>query len=409
MSRPIGCVRIAENPWLEVIAVRLSFRRAAGILFIGILIEIAFVTGLLLSPTLIGSMPGAGGGPSPLLSEAWSLAEDSFYGEVPSATVRTYSAIRGMLSAYADPYTLFVEPPQTQLQSQQLSGKFGGIGANVRRETDGRIVLSPFPDRPAARAGVQEGDVLVAVEQQPITPDMTLDAISLLLRGEVGTPVNIEVERAARRLPFTITRAEISVPSVTWRLLTEAPTVGYVAISIFAQPTKDELIAAINDLRAKGATSLILDLRDNGGGLLDSAVDVAGQFVDGLVLIERRRDIGERTFSAGASGAARDLPLVVLVNHSSASAAEIVAGAIQDRGRGKLIGEQTFGKGSVQHILPLSDGSSLHVTVAQWYTPGRRQITGQGLTPDVVVARTPDDLVAGRDPQLVRAMEELMK
>jgi carboxyl-terminal processing protease len=373
------------------------------------LIEAAFVAGLLLSPTLVGAPLGVAGRPTPLLDEAWGLAEQSFYGEIPSPTLRTYGAIRGMLSAYGDPYTVFVEPPQTQLQSQQLSGKFGGIGANIRRESDGKFVLSPFPDRPAAQAGVQEGDVLVAVERQPITADMSLDAISLLLRGEVGTQVNIEVERAATRLPFTITRAEISVPSVTWRMLSEAPTVGYVAISIFAQPTGDELIAALTDLRAKGAQALILDLRDNGGGLLDAAVAVAGQFIDGRVVIEARRGVADRTFDAGPSGAARDLPLVVLVNGGSASASEIVAGALQDRGRAKLIGEQTFGKGSVQHILPLSDGSSLHVTVAQWLTPNRRQITGQGLTPDIVVARSADDISAGRDPQLAKAIEELIR
>jgi carboxyl-terminal processing protease len=154
---------------------------------------------------------------------------------------------------------------------------------------------------------------------------------------------------------------------------------------------------------------LILDLRDNGGGLLDSAVDVASQFVDGVIVIEARRTGGDRDFPANSIGAARDLPLVLLVNGNTASASEIVAGAIQDRQRGKLIGDQTYGKGSVQNILPLSDGSSLHVTVAQWLTPNRRQISGKGLTPDVIVGRTPDDASAGRDPQLAKAIEELTR
>ncbi len=392
-------------------AVRLSFRRAAGILLIGLLIEAGFVAGLLLAPTLLPVSPLKLGGSSPtdLYGEAWDAAERSFYGQVPSETVRTYGAIRGMLQAYNDPYTSFFEPPATQQQSQQLAGKFGGIGSTVRRETDGRIVLSPFPDRPAAHAGVQDGDVLVKVDAQAITPDMTFDVISQLLRGEVGTPVTIGVLRETRALTFTITRAEISVPSVTWRVLGEAPSIGYVAISIFAQPTKDELVRAIDDLRSKGATKLILDLRDNGGGLLDSAIDVSSQFVDGLVVIEARRTGGDRNFNASSTGAARDLPIAVLVNGSTASASEIVAGAIQDRQRGKLIGDQTYGKGSVQNILPLSDGSSLHVTVAQWLTPSRRQITGKGLTPDVLVGRSPDDVNAGRDPQLMKAIEELTK
>ena len=389
---------------------RLSFRRAAGILFIGLLIEAAFVAGLLLAPTLLPVSPlKLGGNSTGLYGEAWDAAERSFYGQVPSETLRTYGAIRGMLQAFNDPYTSFFEPPATQQQSQQLAGKFGGIGSTVRREADGRIVLSPFPDRPAAQAGVLEGDVLVKVSGQAITPDMNFDAISQLLRGEVGTPVTIEVLREEQTLAFTITRAEISVPSVTWRVLSEAPSIGYAAISIFAQPTKDELVRAIDDLRSKGATKLILDLRDNGGGLLDSGVDVASQFVEGVVVIEARRTGGDREFQSSARGAARDLPLAVLVNGSTASASEIVAGAIQDRQRGQLIGDQTYGKGSVQNILPLSDGSSLHVTVAQWLTPNRRQITGKGLTPDVLVSRTPDDVTAGRDPQLAKAIEELTK
>jgi carboxyl-terminal processing protease len=409
LSRLNGCVRIACRFGSKVSAVRLSFRRAAGILFIGLLIEAAFVAGLLLAPTLLPVSPLKLGGSNPtgLLGEAWDAAERSFYGQVPSNTVRTYGAIRGMIQSFNDPYTAFFEPPATQQQSQQLAGKFGGIGSTLRRETDGRIVLSPFPDRPAAQAGVQEGDVLVKVDAHAITPDLNFDAISQWLRGEVGTPVTIEIVRATRSWTFTITRAEISVPSVTWRVLGEAPSIGYVALSIFAQPTKDELVHAIDDVRSKGATKLILDLRDNGGGLLDSAVDVASQFIDGVVVIEARRTDGDRNFNANAIGAARDVPLVVLVNGNTASASEIVAGAIQDRQRGKLIGDQTYGKGSVQNILPLSDGSSLHVTVAQWLTPDRRQISGKGLTPDVVVGRTPDDVNAGRDPQLAKAIEEL--
>jgi carboxyl-terminal processing protease len=182
-----------------------------------------------------------------------------------------------------------------------------------------------------------------------------------------------------------------------------------VAISVFSQTSSDELVKAINDLRGRGARRLILDLRDNGGGLLDAAIDVAGQFVTGTVTIEIHRDKTETEFAAKSIGAALDLPLVVLVNHGTASAAEIVAGAIQDRRRGALMGDQTYGKGSVQNILLLSDGSSLHVTIAEWLTPNRRQISGHGLTPDILVARTPEDSQAGRDPQLDRAILEVGK
>ena len=194
------------------------------------------------------------------------------------------------------------------------------------------------------------------------------------------------------------------MPSVTWRILAQAPDVGYARLNIFAQTSQDELIKAIDDLKKQGARKLIFDLRDNGGGLLDAAVGVASQFVDGKVVSEKRRDGAPRDFMAVANGAARDLPLVVLVNGGTASASEIVAGVIQDKGRGVLVGAKTYGKGSVQNVIPLSDGSSLHVTVAEWLTPNGRQIAGKGLQPDVAVDLSADDAANGRDPQLDRAI-----
>ncbi|CAG0934960.1 carboxyl-terminal processing protease [Thermoflexales bacterium] len=385
---------------------RISFRRIAGFLLIGLIVELAFFAGIMLSPQLIGWLPGSRSSDThaPLLEEAWEVADSQFYGELPTEQVRTYGAVRGMMESFKDPYSVFVEPPQTELQSQQLSGKFGGIGASVRRETDGRYVLSPFPDRPAAQVGVQEGDVLVKVDDTPITIEMRLEDITSLLRGEVGTQVKVEIERVGQQLAFNITRAEISTPSVTWRILSQAPDVGYVRLNIFSQTSKDELVSALEDLRKQGAKKLIFDLRDNGGGLLDASIEVASQFIDGKVVSEKRRVGGPRDYTAEAGGVARDLPLVVLVNGSTASASEIVAGAIQDLGRGVLVGTKTYGKGSVQNVIPLSDGSSLHVTVAEWLTPNGRQLTGQGLQPEVVVELTGDDVANGRDPQLDRAI-----
>ena len=383
---------------------RVSFRRIAGFLLIGLVIELAFFAGIVLSPQLTGVLAGRSAGHAPLLDEAWDIAADQFYGQLPTDQARTYGAVRGMLDSFKDPYTVFFEPPQTELQSQQLSGKFGGIGTSVRRENDGRIVLSPFPDRPAAQSGVKEGDVLVKIDDTPITPAMKFEEVTSLLRGEVGTKVKIEIDRSGQLLAFDITRAEINVPSVTWRVIPQTPDVGYVRLNIFAQTSRDELVKAIEDLKKQGARKLILDLRDNGGGLLDAAIEVASQFVDGKVVSEKRRDGGPRDFTAEATGAARDLPLVVLVNGGTASASEIVAGAIQDKGRGVLVGVKTFGKCSVQNVIPLSDGSSVHVTVAEWLTPNGRQITGQGLQPEVVVDLSADDAANGRDPQLDRAI-----
>jgi carboxyl-terminal processing protease len=384
---------------------KISFRRIAGFLLIGLLLEAAFFAGIMLAPQVTGFLRNEGSaGHAPLLDEAWGVAENLFYGKLPTDQDRTYGAVRGMLESFKDPYTVFIEPPQTELQSQQLSGKFGGIGANVRREDDGRIVLSPFPDRPAAQAGVKEGDVLVKIDSTAITPEMKFEEVTSLLRGEVGTPVKVEVDRAGQKLAFNITRAEISVPSVTWRILSQTPGVGYIKLNIFAQTSKDELIKGIEDLRKQGAQKLIFDLRDNGGGLLDSAIDIASQFIDGVVVSEKHRDGSQQDFSAEATGAARDLPLVLLVNGGTASASEIVSGALQDRGRAVLVGQKTYGKGSVQNVVRLSDGSSIHVTVAEWLTPKGRQITGKGLEPEIAVELTQDDATNGRDPQLDRAV-----
>ncbi|MGH2593197.1 MAG: S41 family peptidase, partial [Anaerolineae bacterium] len=175
----------------------------------------------------------------------------------------------------------------------------------------------------------------------------------------------------------------------------------------FTDRTDDEVRRAVDDLRQRGARAIALDLRDNGGGLLQSAVDVTGEFVDGLVMIELRRDGSEQQFLAPSGGSARDLPLAILVNHSTASASEIVAGALRDRGRAILVGELTYGKGSVQSIFQLADGASLHVTTAEWLTPSRRPFNGQGLQPDIEVVRTADDRAAGRDPVLDRAVAYL--
>jgi carboxyl-terminal processing protease len=382
----------------------MSFRRIAGFLFVGMLVELAFFAGVMLGPQLTGVLAGRSDGEhAPLLDEAWNVAESEFYGQLPTGQARTYGAVRGMMESFKDPYTAFYEPPQTELQSQQLSGKFGGIGASLRRENDGRIVLSPFPDRPAAQAGMKEGDVLIQIDDMPITSETKFEEVTSRLRGEVGTKVKVEVDRTGQQLAFDITRAEISVPSVTWRMLSQAPSVGYIKLNIFAQTSKDELIKAIDDLKQQGAQKLIFDLRDNGGGLLDAAIDIAGQFVDGKVVSEKQRN-DQHDFMAEANGAARDLPLVVLVNGGTASASEIVAGAIQDKERGVLVGMKTYGKGSVQNVIPLSDGSSLHVTVAEWLTPNGRQITGKGLQPEVVIDLSADDAANGRDPQLDRAV-----
>jgi len=342
--------------------------------------------------------------------EAWHYVEDQFYGEIPQSSVSTYGAIKGALATLEDPYTLFIEPEPAEREKAQLEGQFGGIGAYVRQDEEGRIVLDPMRDQPAEQAGVQTGDVLIAIDGVPLTPEMTLDEVVDIIRGEVGTEVVLTVEREGEEEPLnlTVTRAIIETPSAHWRILEEAPTIGYIQLTAFTERSNKELGEAFDELSAQGAESYILDLRNNGGGLLDAAVDVASQFLrEGVVLREDRKNLGERVYDVVGGGKALDQPLVVLVNGGTASASEIVAGALQDYGRATLIGEKTFGKGSVQLIYELSDDSRLHVTVAKWFTPNNNAIDGTGLQPDIEVLFSEDDHAAGRDPQLERAIKVL--
>jgi carboxyl-terminal processing protease len=340
--------------------------------------------------------------------EAWRVVNEHFYGDTSDETARIYGAIKGSLEALDDPYTLFVEPQQREREQEELRGSFWGIGAWVDKSPDGRILLTPIDDQPAARAGILAGDELIAVDDEPITPDIPFDDVLAMVRGQAGQIALLTVRRAGvdEPLTFEVKREEIVTPSITYKLL--APDVGYIKLSIFNERTGDELRDAVLDLREQGAVQYIIDLRNNGGGLLNAAIDVASQFLeDGVVMYERRSNGEEKTYQVKGRGVLREEPIAFLVNGGTASASEIVAGAIQDYGRGKLIGTETFGKASVQLIFDLSDSSSLHVTNAHWLTPNRQEIDRVGLVPDIEVELTDQDRQEGRDPQLARAVAYL--
>jgi len=319
--------------------------------------------------------------------EAWDRLEEHFYGELPSPRERTYGAIHGALKSLDDPYTVFIEPQPRELERDRMRGAFGGAGVDLWRDAEGNMVISPYPDSPAERADVREGDVLLTVDGEAITDETTVDQARAWLHGEVGTAVTLTISRPPTP-PFdvTIVREEIQVPSVAWRVLDGAPGIGYIHVEAFTERTGEEVTTALQELQKRGSSSLVLDLRGNSGGLIDPAVTTASQFLrDGVVLIELNHDGQERSLPVQRGGVAPDVPLAVLVDGGTASAAEIVAGALQDYGRAPLIGESTYGKGAVQLIYDLSDGSSLHVTSAIWLTPNRHRIQGRGLTPDVTV------------------------
>jgi carboxyl-terminal processing protease len=342
--------------------------------------------------------------------EAWHLIEDHFYGDLPDMQHLTWGAVRGAIATLDDPHTTFLEPQPRQREKEDLSGRFGGIGALVSQAEDGSIVLDPMEGLPAEQAGVQKGDIVIKVDDTEVTPATTIDDVVTLIRGEVGTIVKLTLQRAGQdtAVVVDIERQEIPTPSVEWRMIEETNGVGYVRLMGFTDRTPGELEDALDDLEDQGMLQLVLDLRGNPGGILPSAVEVASEFLsDGVVLYQVSKEESEKAEQVRKGGRFTDAPLVVLVDGGTASASEIVAGALQDQGRAILIGQKTYGKGSVQSLFDLSDGSSVHITSAEWLTPNRHQITGEGLTPDLEIAITEEDRNEGRDPQLARAIEYL--
>ena len=340
--------------------------------------------------------------------EAWRLIDENFLGALPEARDVTYGAIRGSLATLNDPYTVFIEPAAREVERERLQGKFGGIGAYiVRSEETGEVSLETIPGNPAEIAGIVTGDVLLAVDGTPVTTATTVPELIDRVKGEKGTAVVLTVRHpgATDSVDISVIRDDILLPSVAYRLMEQNGTIGYIQLSRFSGESSQEVGAAIQDLQSQGATHLILDLRQNGGGLRDAAVEVVDHFLeDGPVLYLESQKDGERVFNATAGSVAPTEPLVVLIDGGTASASEIVAGALQDRDRAVLIGSRTFGKGSVQLVFDLSDGSSVHVTSARWLTPNRNQIDQSGLEPDIAVELTQEDIENGRDPALEEAI-----
>ncbi len=341
-----------------------------------------------------------------LYDEAWSRVRDNFVGQVPTDTVRDYAAIRGAFTTLGDRYTFFIEPQARTVERDHMRGQFGGIGVTFLVNDQGFVVLTPRASGSAENAGIRAGDRLVRIDGVALPRPAKADDVAPV-RGEVGTPVRIGVLRgeSTTELEFTVTRELVQVASVEWRVVTrDGGTVGVIQIRQFTERTGVEVTQALTELRAAGVRGYVLDLRDNGGGLLAAAVDVVSEFLDrGIVLIEHKRDAQEVTYTVRDDKADKS-PLAVLINKGSASASEVVAGALRDHQRGKLIGETSYGKGSVQLIFDLTDGSSVHVTTAKWVTPNRTVIDGAGLKPDIELFRAAGEAEAGVDTQLDKAV-----
>jgi len=342
-----------------------------------------------------------------LLSQVQSIVYENFYGEMPEDTQFEYGMIRGMLSTLDDPYTTFNEPRAAELDADRLAGNFGGIGVRIYKNAQGHFIMTPLDNHPAVRSGISAGDQLMAINGDPVSVESILDEVVAQIRGEIGTPVTLTVRSgAAAAREVTITRARIELPSVSWRQLEQDATIGLLDIDRFSDSTADEAKEGLEVLLEAGVTCMILDLRGNGGGLLQSSIDVADMFLDdGVIVYEASRGETEKSFRAHSRGIAHQMPLAVLVDSGSASAAEIVAAALQAHGRAALIGNKTFGKGSVQLIFSLADDSSLHVTNARWLTPDHLPLDHDGLTPDIVIDPGPQS--TEKDVALSRAISYL--
>ena len=309
----------------------------------------------------------------------------------------TYGALRGMVGAL-DPHSQFMEPQGYQDMKDDTEGKFGGLGIVISSSKEGFItIVAPMEDTPGARAGLLPADRIIKIDGKP-TDKMTVSDAVRLLRGDPGTKVTITIFRAKAKDPadkikdYAIERAEIKVESVKDAKILE-DGIGYIRMTQFNEPTADEFEKALAKLEAKGMDALIFDLRNNPGGLLESARKVASKFVPAgeLIVSTEGRDIAQKLVYRSDRGKKRTYPVVLLVNNGSASASEIVAGALQDLKRAVLVGETTFGKGSVQSILPLPDGSAVRLTTAKYYTPSHKVIHEHGVTPDILVPVTEEE------------------
>lgn len=340
--------------------------------------------------------------------EAWQIIHAQYVDQPVDDTKLMEGAINGMMQSLGDPHSTYMDPQTYKDANSELAGSYEGIGAYVDTSGAWLTITSPIPGSPAEKAGLEAGDQIIAVDEQDMT-GVNPETVRLKVIGPAGTTVHLTIQRAGQATPlqFDVTRAQINIPSATGKMLDNG--IAYIQITTFGDKTTQELTDTLHTLLPQHPKGVILDLRDNGGGYLETAVEVVSQFLDhGAVLYEQSGNGSKKEYDVIPGGLATQLPIVVLINSGTASASEITAGALQDTGRAKLVGVVSYGKGSVQNWVPLSNNQgAVRVTIARWLTPNSRQIDRKGLTPDVYVQRTADDIKAKRDPQLDMAVQVL--
>ncbi len=342
--------------------------------------------------------------------EAWNIVHNQFVDQPVDDTVLMRGAIKGMMDALGDKQTFYMDPKLYEDQTTQLQGSYEGIGAYVDLRGDYLTIVSPIEGSPAEAAGLQPGDKVIAIDGEDMTGVPPEEARSKII-GPEGTPVTLTVSHDGQTNPleFTITRAKIAMHSAEGKMLENENGIGYIDINTFGDQTTQELRDALDKVLAENPKGIIIDLRNNPGGYLKTAVEVSSEFIEkGPILYEKFGNGKLEEHDALGKGRALKIPLVVLVNEGSASASEILTGALQDYGRAKVVGVQSYGKGSVQVWQPLSNNQgAARVTIAKWLTPKERAIDHVGLTPDVIVEMTEEDYTADRDPQLDAAIQTL--
>jgi carboxyl-terminal processing protease len=357
--------------------------------------------------------------------QAWDIVHRYFVDQDALDTTQlTYGAVRGMIDALGDEgHTSFLTPEDVARHRTDVSGVYSGIGATIGVEDGLPVIVAPFDGSPAQEAGVKAGDIIIEVDDEDVTSWPLGDVVDHI-RGEEGTQVELTVLRPdeSKSYEMTITRGEIDAPTATWATL-PGTDVALVRLSQFSADATDELTTAISEAKAAGATAMIMDVRNNPGGLLDQAINVTSQFLKGGNVLQQEDAAGKRqVFPVKRGGVATDIPMVVLINRGSASSSEIFAGAMQDHDRAVVVGETTFGTGTVLEPFPLSDGSALMLGTSQWLTADGRLIRKQGIEPDVTIempigtelvypalARdmTAEELLASEDAQVLKALELL--
>ncbi len=346
--------------------------------------------------------------------DAMDVLYGNYYGELPQGNDATYSAIRGVVNSLGDSNSSFYSPQEAEIFRTNITGAFEGIGARVDWDDTANTVrvVEPFENQPAWNAGIKRDDLILAVNGESVV-GTDLNSAVAKIRGPKGSTAVLTIVRIGENEgePFDVevVRDRVETPTISTETFGNANEIAYIRLYTFNENAGALVKQAVEDAIQRGAQGLILDLRGNTGGLLREAVKVSSLFLDdSVVLLERFKNGDEEVYRTEGSAIAPNVPMVVLVNEGSASASEIVAGALQDAGRAQLIGSVTFGKGSVQLPETLDDGSILRVTIARWYTPEGRTIDGTGLVPDIDVPLSDEERENGDDPQLYRAIEEVM-